>query len=378
MSDQTPGTPQTPPTPPTQPPAAPVDPAAPAPAQPAAPPPAAPPAQAAPPPAAASPAAVPPAAAQPPVPPPAAPAAAPPAPAQPAAPYVPPPAPTAYPAAPGAPGGPGYGTTAGAPPPAGGYFKSGKGKTIALIVGGVVAVGVIGGVAALLAGGGDGKDEVTTTAAGPQGSGVLDPEPVENTDPAPDPAEPTEPAPDPTEPAPEPTEPAPEPTEPAPDPEPQPAGDSVVIGGNIAVPVLSGWEVFGSDESAVAMGSGNDFVYAVTGTVKPSTDAGQLLSEELRTMLPAESYPDLATSDISPAEPGGSIVSLAFIEYEATWTDGQGTVPVHGVIASAVRQDGTALLILAEHTPPKEFADIYEQALAPIVGGALSSMAGAS
>ena len=287
-----------------------------------------------------------------------------------------PPAPAAYPTPPGAPGGPGYGTTPGAPPPAGGYFKSGKNKTIALIVGGVVAVGVIGGVAALLAGGGDSKDEVTTTAAAPAGSGVLDPAPVGNTDPAPtEPGETTAPAPETTAPAPETSAPAPEPE---PDPQPAPAGDSVVIGGNIAVPVLAGWEVFGSDESGVAMGKGTDFIYAVTGTVKPSTDAGQLLSDQLKTMLPAEQYPDLKVSDVVAQQPGGSIVSLALLEYEATWTDGQGTVPVHGVMFSAVRQDGTALIILGEHSPPKEFGDIYEQSLAPTIGGALGSMAGIS
>lgn len=288
---------------------------------------------------------------------------------------MPPPAPAAYAAAPGAPGGPGYGTTQGAPPPAGGYFKSGKNKTIALIVGGVVAIGVIGGVAAMLAGGGDSKDEVTTTTSAPQGSGVLDPAPVENTDPAPtEPGETTEPAPETTAPAPETTAPAPEPE---PEPEPAPAGgDSVVIAGNIAVPVLAGWEVFGSDEGSVSMGKGNDFIFATTGTVEPSTDAGQLLSEQLTSILPPESYTNLATSDVLPQQPGGSIVSVALIEYEATWTDGQGTVPIHGVMFAAVRQDGTAMIILGEHTPPKEFGDVYEQLLAPTLGGALNSMAG--
>ncbi len=257
---------------------------------------------------------------------------------------VPPPAAAAYPVAPGAPGGPGYGTTAGAPPPAGGYFKSGKNKTIALIVGGVVAVGVIGGVAALLAGGGDSKDEVTTTTSAPAGSGVLDPAPVENTDPAPtEPSATTAPEPDPTSPAPETSAPAPTPT-PEPETPTQPSGDSVVIGGNISVPVLAGWEVFNSDDSFVVMGKDNDFVYASTGTVKPSTDAGQLLSGNVETMLPAETYTDLKISEVVPQEPGGSIVSLALhrVRSHLDRRSGHGAPPRRPVRCRATGRDRAA------------------------------------
>lgn len=267
---------------------------------------------------------------------------------------MPPPAPTAYAAAPGAPGGPGYGTTAGAPPPAGGYNKSGKNRTIALIVGGVVAVGVLGGLVGMLLGGGD-DSKVETTASAPQGSGVLDPAPVDSTDPAPtDPStgateEPT-PDPSPTE------EPTPEPDT---DPAPAPSGDAVVLGGNVTVPVPTGWKVFGSDDTSIAMGKDSDFVYAVVGTVEPSSDAGQVLINSLETVLPSEQYPDLETSDVQPQQPGGSIVSLALLEYEATWTDGQGSLPVHGAVFSAIRQDGTALIILGEHSPPKQFMDAW-------------------
>ena len=150
-----------------------------------------------------------------------------------------------------------------------------------------------------------------------------------------------------------------------------------MLAGNVVVPVPSDWQVFGSDDTGVAMGKDNDFVYAVVGTVKPSADAGQVLSNSLESVLPPEQYPDLRTSDVLPQQAAGSVVSFAMLEYEATWTDGQGTVPVHGAVFGAVRQDGTALILLGEHSPPEEFADAWptlQAVLDPILLGFAGSL----
>lgn len=337
QAPQTPGT-----TPPPEQPAAPVTPPAPAPAAPAAP---ATPAAAAPAPAAAAPAA------------PAAPAT------QPAAPVMPPPPPA-------------YGATPpGATQPPGGYYKSGKGKTIGLIVAGVVAVGALGGIVGLVAGGGD-----STTAPSPKqqpqaGSGVLNPAPVGSTDPA-TPTGSAEPT---TEPAP--TE-SPSPTEvetsaaPAPTPTPEPpppSGDTVTLANGVQVVVPAGWTVQGSDDTQVAMGDGDsNFVYAVVGQVKPSADAGSVLSKSLENVLPPDLYTQLQTSDIYAGTPYGSVTSIASIDYTAIWADPQAAIPLYGRLITVVRQDGTALIITAEHTPPETFEDALDQ-LAEVVDPTLTA-----
>jgi hypothetical protein len=263
--------------------------------------------------------------------------------------------------------GPGYGgMPPGAQPPAGGYFKSGKGKTIGLIVAGVVAVGAIGGVAALLLGGGD---EPKPSAEQPQTSGVLDPTPVSNTDsPSPSPSpteEPTE-EPSPTESAsPEPT-PTPTP-EPSPTPEPQPDGDTVTIGEGVQVVVPDGWEVLGQGETDVALADKHDnWVYAVTGTVKPSAQAANVLRNSIDNVLPPDNYTQREFSDVITLQPYGSVVSVVAINYTATWVDSQASIPLFGTMFAAVRQDGTALIMTGEHSPPDEYADNVERLAAVI------------
>lgn len=320
MSDQTPGA-----TPPAAAPTA------------AAPPPAAAPAAAAPPPQAA---ATPPAAAPP--------AAAPPAPAAPvqqAAPVVPPPATQPGPAGPG---GPAYATPPGATPPVGGGFKSGKNKTIGLIVAGVVAVGALGGVVGLVAGGGD-EDTPSPSAQPEAGTGVLNPAPVGSADPV------TPSEPDPTTEESEAPAPSPEP-EPAPEPEPVSSGDAVTLLNGVLVAVPAGWEVQGTSETDVSMGDGNgNFVYAVVGQVKPSADAGSVLNNSLESVLPPDLYTQLEMSEISPVGPFGSVTSIVSMDYRAVWADPQAAIPLYGRVYAAVRQDGMAIIIAAEHSPPEDF-----------------------
>jgi hypothetical protein len=268
-------------------------------------------------------------------------------PQQPPAGYYPPPPPGGYypPPPPG-----GYPP----PPPPGSLHRSGKGKTIGIVVAGVVGVGVLGGLGAVVFGGGDdGKDDVSTAEAEGNGSGILDPEPVGTA--TPDPA--AEPTTEPTDPpSPDPTE---DPTgDPTGDPDPAPPveGDTVTIGSGVQVFVPSGWEVTGQGNEDVGLSDGDgSWAYALTGVDDPSVEASAVLSANLDTMLPSDNYSQLKTGDVRPLEAFGSVVSVAVMDYEALWVDAQASIPLHGQVYVAVRQDGVVLLIASEHTPPDAF-----------------------
>ena len=250
--------------------------------------------------------------------------------------YYPPPPPGGYPLP---------------PPPPGSLHKSGKGKTIGIIVAGVVGVGLIGGLGAVVFGGGDDdKDDISTSEAKGNGSGILDPDPVGSATPQPDPtADPSETA----TPSPTPS-PTPTPTE---DPAPPPVdGDTTTIGSGVQVFIPNGWEIGGQGSDDVGL-TNNDgsWAYVLTGVDDPSVEASAVLSANLDTMLPPDNYSQLATSDVRPLTAFGSVVSIAVMDYEALWVDAQSSVPLHGQVYVAVRQDGVVLLIAVEHTPPGDF-----------------------
>ncbi|WP_341924767.1 hypothetical protein [Nocardioides psychrotolerans] len=256
-------------------------------------------------------------------------------------------------------------------PPAGSNHSSSKGKTIGLIVAGVVAVGAIGGIGALVLGGGD--DERPSSAEvtpGGNGSGILDPEPVGSAPPQPDGS--TSPEPTPTEPAP--TEPAP--TEPPPAP-PAPSGNGVVIGSNgVQVIVPPDWQIDAQGADDIGLSNGqNSWVYGLTGVEDPSVEAGNVLQANLSYFTGGDSYTQLETYDTVPQQAYGAIVSLASIDYQALWVDSQSTFPLYGKIFAAVRQDGAVLMIAIEHTPPEEF-DASIPAWSPILQGSLDTFAG--
>ncbi len=289
------------------------------------------------------------------------PAYAPAPPTQPA--YAPaPPAPPVAPAPPGTPGG---------------NFKSGKVKTIGMIIAGVVAVGALGGIGAAVLGGDEG-DDLSSSSGGspgepaeevsPDAGGILDPTPVGSASPEPGGTDEPSPTTEPTE-EPSPTD---VPTEgPSPTLDPEPGADIVTIGNGVQVPVLEGWDVVGQGDSDVLLGDGqNSFVYAVTGTVDPSADAASVISASMDNILPKQSYTQLRRTDIAPLQAFGSVVSMAGMTYQATWTDQQASVPLQGLLICAVRQDGTALIITAEHAPPKEFED-SANSWAPLVNATL-------
>ena len=248
--------------------------------------------------------------------------------------YYPPPPPGGYPPP---------------PPPPSSLHKSGKGKTIGIIVGAVVGVGILGGVGAVVFGGGDdGKDDVSTSEANGNGSGILDPDPVGSATPQPTDAPTDTPTDDPTaEPTVEPTQ---EPTTPPVD------GDTTTIGSGVQVFIPEGWEIGGQGNDDVGL-TNNDgsWAYVLTGVDDPSVEASAVLSANLDTMLPPDNYSQLETSDVRPLTASGSVVSIAVMDYEALWVDAQSSIPLHGQVYVAVRQDGVVLLIAVEHSPPGDF-----------------------
>jgi len=282
-----------------------------------------------------------------------------------------PPAPPAYtPAAPSRPGTPGS------------NFRSGRGKTIGLIVAGVVAVGALGGLGAVVFGG-DESDDLSSASTGGTGEpdedvspsgdgGILNPTPLGSATPEPSTSEEPTPTAEPTE-----EPPADLPTEgPAPTLDPTSDTDVVTIGTGVQVPVLPGWEVVGQGDTDVLLGDGeNSFVYAVTGTVDPSSDAASVISASMDNILPRQSYTQLKKTDISPLQAFGSVVSIAGMQYRATWTDQQASVPLQGLLICAVRQDGTAVILTAEHAPPEDFEQSVES-WAPVVNGTLDLFGG--
>lgn len=232
-------------------------------------------------------------------------------------------------------------------PPAGSNFSSGKGKTIGLIVAGVVAVGAIGGIGALVFGGGD--DEKAQSSSPGQNSGILDPQPVGSAPPAPsEPGEPTAP-PEPTEPA-APT-PTPEP-EPPVDPPAPPAGEGsfVTLSGNgLQVYVPPGWEADAGEAAVILNDGAGAFSFVLTGTGDPALEASALINQNLESLLPSASY-TYELSNAAPLGPSGAVVSLASVDYDGTYVDAQSSVPVTGRIFGATRSDGAVMLILIEHS----------------------------
>ncbi len=270
-----------------------------------------------------------------------------------------------------------------APPPAPGpNFRSSQVRTIGLIVAGVVIVGVLGALAWLVFSGEDSFGPTTVGTGQPatqvspsaEGGGILDPTPLGSASPSPDASD---------EPTPEPSDGSSLPGIPTEGPSATLDGttttdgtDVVTIGGSVQVPVLPGWEVVGQGDADVLLGDGNNsYVYTVTGIVDPSTDAASVIAASLESVLPPQSYTQLEKTDIAPLESFGSVVSIAGMQYRATWVDQQAAVPLQGLLICAVRQDGTAVIITAEHAPPDEFED-SATSWAPVVNATLGLFGG--
>ena len=170
-------------------------------------------------------------------------------------------------------------------------------------------------------------------------------------------------------------------------PTPSDGGGTVCEGGcgttiaatQVDIYVPPNWHVDFQDDNRVFQSDDNgNFSFAFSfASGDPSTSAGDVITQNLDNLLPAENYTQLQTSDVQTLDPFGSVVSLAGIEYEALWVDNQGSISIHGQIYVGVRQDGTVLGILIEHVPAEDFESAFAD-LTPILDNSFNRFGGLS
>jgi hypothetical protein len=255
------------------------------------------------------------------------------------------------------------------------YFNSSRLKVIGLITAGVVLVGAIGGLAGVVLDPdrvetGD-KVEPGSDSSGLGGAGNRaghfkmrglvrgggeSPTPVGSVTPGSETASPTESI-SPTDSA-TPTESA----SPAPAPSPDDTG-TVTLGNGVQIFIPPGWQVDYQDEFQTNFSDGKgNWAYAWSSNGVPTTmDAANLISENLDGLLPPDNYTNRRYSEIGAIQPFGSVVSAAYMDYEALWVDSQGSVSLHGQIYSGIRQDGAGLIVLVEHAPAEDWDNGFEQ-----------------
>ena len=153
-------------------------------------------------------------------------------------------------------------------------------------------------------------------------------------------------------------------------------GKATIEATGVDVFVPEGWHVDFTDETRVFQSDDqNNFSFAFSYVDEPSVAAGDVITQNIESLLPGENYTQLQTSDVVTLDPFGSVVSLAGIEYEALWVDNQGSISVHGQIYVGIRQDGTVLGILLEHAPSEEFEAAFED-MVPILDNSYGRFAG--
>jgi hypothetical protein len=132
-------------------------------------------------------------------------------------------------------------------------------------------------------------------------------------------------------------------------------GQLVTLDPGVDVYVPPGWEVIGQDDTAMLQHAGRTYVFSITGVTDPSTEAAALMQEIAPDLLPDSTYTQFESSEITPVEPTGSLVSLAFVDYVATYVDAQSSSPIYGRLIVGIRQDGVVLAMTIESSPPKAF-----------------------
>jgi hypothetical protein len=284
------------------------------------------------------------------------------------------------------------GSPASSPTGSGEYFNQSRMKVIGLITAGVVLIGALGGIAGVafdpdhtdddeLVQPGEGAGSVGSVGNSvslkslrsaprmPSADGTSSPTPVGSA--SPDTSESASPS----ESASTSDSPSVDASSSAP-PSPSPTDDGTGGGGGTAatlaatgvqVYVPPNWNVDGQDDHNLVMSDGQgSFATAFADNgFDPSSDAGQIIAQNLELLFPPENYTQFATGDIQALTPFGSVVSIAGMPYEALWVDNQGSFSLHGEIYVGVRQDGTIFIVTTEHAPvedwdnaPPELGDI--------------------
>ncbi|WP_298520841.1 hypothetical protein [uncultured Nocardioides sp.] len=153
-------------------------------------------------------------------------------------------------------------------------------------------------------------------------------------------------------------------------------GGTTIEATDVDIFVPNGWDIDFQDENRVFQSNGrNSFSFAFSFVGDPTLSSGDVITDNLTNILPAENYTQLRTSDVQTLQPFGSVVSLSGLEYEALWVDNQGSISIHGQIYVAVRQDGTVLGIEVEHAPAEEFTDAFDE-MVPILDNSYARFGG--
>ena len=256
------------------------------------------------------------------------------------------------------------------------YFNSSRLKVIGLITAGVVLVGALGGLAGVVfdpdptdpdlvvepgsevvslggAGNSEGRFHVRGLVRGDES-----PTPVGSVTPGSETASPTESI--------SPTDAATRTDSGSPAPEPSPSPDdtgTVTLANGVQIYLPPGWQVDYQDDLQTNLSDGKgNWAYAYSDNGFPADgDAANLISQNLDGLLPPDNYTNRAYSEIGAIQPFGSVVSVAYMDYEALWVDSQGSVSLHGQIYSGIRQDGAGLIVLVEHAPAEDWDNGFEQ-----------------
>jgi hypothetical protein len=143
----------------------------------------------------------------------------------------------------------------------------------------------------------------------------------------------------------------------------------------VDVHVPDGWTVVGQSETDLLQTNGSTWVYAVTGTANPAGEASAAIQELAPDLLPTSTYTQFENGEITPVQPDGSIVSMAFIDYVAVYVDAQSSAPIYGRLIVAIRQDGVLLAMTIESSPAEAFND-DQPPWSPIPGATFGAFAG--
>ncbi len=125
-----------------------------------------------------------------------------------------------------------------------------------------------------------------------------------------------------------------------------PKGKFVTLAEGVRVWVPAGWELKWRDaDEANLCSSELTCVYALVGTTEPTTEATEILLQSLdHTLSLNSSYSQAQISDVTPLQPAGSLVSFAMLDYTVMYVDNQGSTPIYGRHSVLVRQDGVVLV----------------------------------
>jgi hypothetical protein len=151
-------------------------------------------------------------------------------------------------------------------------------------------------------------------------------------------------------------------------------GTGVDLGpGIVIVPTPPPWQILGQGPTHVVLADGRG--NASLAIAQPTDASAAILGAFYDLIASNETLSNIRFGDPAALQPFGSIVSAAVMPYEATFSDPQGSFDLKGALWFGVRQDGGTLTMMAQTTPPTEFAP-SEPEWGPIVNGAFGNFAG--